>query len=144
MIRKQNDFGAKYGNEENMTEKPNGLTRWKKNKKDSKKVLRRKIHVDSHRVTLKNVPNGKTPGHDGIRGYWFKKFTFTHDRLVIEMNRRLEVTDISEWMTKGKTNSIAKDPPLKKEPQTHNVSTDDVENTNGTNQGGDLLFANKP
>ena len=28
--------------------------------------------------------------------------------------------------------------------QAHNVPNDDEENTNNTNKGGDLLFANKP
>ena len=32
----------------------------------------------------------------------------------------------------------------KKQLLTHNVSTDDMENTNGTNLGGDLQFAKKP
>ena len=31
-----------------------------------------------------------------------------------------------------------------KQLQTHNVLRDDVENCNGTNQGGDSLFVNKP
>ena len=48
-------------------------------------------------------------------------------------------------MTKGRTTLIKKYPP--KDPpqqlQTHNLPTDDVETTNGTNQGGDLLFVNK-
>ena len=30
-----------------------------------------------------------------------------------------------------------------KQLQTHNVPTDDIENTNSKNQGGDLLFANR-
>ena len=37
--------------------------------------------------------------------------------------------------------------PVKKPPknlQTHNVPTYDMENTNGTNKGRDLLLANKP
>ena len=50
------------------------------------------------------------PGHDGIHGFWFKKFTFIHDRLVLEMNRCLQGAHIPEWMTKGKTPLIQKDP----------------------------------
>ena len=69
-----------------------------------------KIRLNLLRATLKKVPNLKTPGHDGIHGYWFKKFTTIHDRLAIEMNRCLEETYISEWMTKGKTTLIPKDP----------------------------------
>ena len=34
--------------------------------------------------------NWKTPGHDGIHGFWFKKFTSIHDGLALEMNRCLQ------------------------------------------------------
>ena len=44
----------------------------------------------------------------------FTKITSIHDRLVIEMKRCLEETNIVKWMTKGKTILIQKDP--KKEP----------------------------
>ena len=49
------------------------------------------------------------------------------------MNRCLEETNIPERMTKGKTTLIQKEPP--QQLQTHDVPIDDVENTNGTNQG---------
>ena len=50
------------------------------------------------------------PGHDGIHGFWFKKFTSIHDRLVLEMNRCLQGAQVPDWMTKGKTTLIKKDP----------------------------------
>ena len=63
------------------------------------------------------------------------------------MNRCLQEADVPNWMTKGKTVLIQKDS-LKgttpKQLQTHNVPTYDVENTNSTNKGGDLLLVNKP
>ena len=40
-----------------------------------KEVPKVKIHFASLRATHKNLPNWKTPGHDDIDGYWFKKFT---------------------------------------------------------------------
>ena len=43
------------------------------------------------------------PSYDGIHDFWFKKFTFIHDRLELEMNRCLQGAQIPEWMTKGKT-----------------------------------------
>ena len=55
-----------------------------------------KIHLDSLRATLKKVPNWKTPGHDGIQGYWLKKFTSIYERLTIEMltrNRHIRIDD---------------------------------------------------
>ena len=50
------------------------------------------------------------PGHDGIHGFWFKKFTPVHDRLALEMNRCLQRAHVPEWMIKGKTTLIQKDP----------------------------------
>ena len=49
------------------------------------------------------------PGHDGIHGFWFKKFTSIHGRLVLEMNRCLQGAQLPEWMTKGKTTLTQKD-----------------------------------
>ena len=31
------------------------------------------IHLDSLRITLKKIAYWKTPGYDGIYGFWFKK-----------------------------------------------------------------------
>ena len=45
------------------------------------------IHIDLLKITLKKISNWKTPGHDGIHSFWFKKFTSIHDRLALEMNR---------------------------------------------------------
>ena len=70
-----------------------------------------KIYLDSYGETLKEVPNWKIPGHDGVYGYWFEKFISIHDRLAIEMNRCQEETDIPEWLTKGKNIRIHKEPP---------------------------------
>ena len=56
------------------------------------------------------MSNYKTPGYDGIHGFWFKNFTSTHDTLAIEMIRCLQEKEVPEWMTKGKTILIQKDP----------------------------------
>ena len=45
------------------------------------------IHIELLEKTLKKISNWKTPGHDGIHGFWFKKFTPVHDRLALEMNK---------------------------------------------------------
>ena len=67
-------------------------------------------HVHLLKTTLKRISNWKAPGHDGIHGFWFKKFTSTQDRLALEMNRCLQGAQVREWMTKGKTTLIQKDP----------------------------------
>ena len=56
------------------------------------------------------ISNWKTPGHYGIHGFWFKKFTSIHGRLVLEMNRCLQDAQVPDCMTKGKTTLIQKDP----------------------------------
>ena len=48
-----------------------------------------------------NETNWKMLGHEGIHGFWFKKFTSIHDRLAIEMYTCLEETDEPEWIIKG-------------------------------------------
>ena len=67
------------------------------------------IHIDLLNTTLKKS-NWKTPGHDRIHGFWFKKFTSIHDRQALEMNKCLQGAQVPGWMTKGKTTLIQKDP----------------------------------
>ena len=71
--------------------------------------LKAEIHMDLLRKTLKKISNWKTPGHHGIHGFWFKKFTSIHDRLALEMNRCLQDAQVPDWMTKEKTTLIQKD-----------------------------------
>ena len=68
------------------------------------------IHIDFLKTTLKRISNWKTPGHDGIHDFWFKKFTTSHGRVTLEMNRCLQGIQVPNWMTKGKTTLIQKDP----------------------------------
>ena len=35
---------------------------------------------------MENVQNWKTPGHDSIQGFWFRKFTPMHEMLALEMS----------------------------------------------------------
>ena len=67
-------------------------------------------HVDLLKTTLKRISNWKAPGYDGIHGFWFKKFTSIHGRLALYTNRCLEDAHVPEWMTKGKSTLIEKDP----------------------------------
>ena len=67
-------------------------------------------HRLTHKKTLKRISNWKTPSHDWIHGFWFKKFTSIHGRLALEINRYLQGEQVPDWMTKGKTTLIQKDP----------------------------------
>ena len=68
------------------------------------------IHVDLLNTTLKRISNWKAPGHDGIQDFWFKKFTSIHGKLALEMNRCLQDVQVLEWVTKGRTTLIQKEP----------------------------------
>ena len=81
--------------------------------KRTRKARGRPQSRNTHRTTqktLRNISNWKTSGHGGIHGFWFKKFTSIHDRLTLEMNRCLQDVQVPDWMTKGKTTLIQKDP----------------------------------
>ena len=73
-----NNFGVKYGNQENITKKNKKQTKNKQNEWISnvwkeleglEKRPKAKIHIDSLRT--KNIKL-KTPGYDGIHEFWFK------------------------------------------------------------------------
>ena len=71
----QNIYGAKYGNEENITKKLNRSTTKKKELEGLEEGPKAKIDF-THSEQHQKMPNWKTPGHDGIHGYWFKKIHF--------------------------------------------------------------------
>ena len=48
------------------------------------------IHIEQLKKTVKMISNWKTSGHDGIHGFWFKKFISVNDRLPLGMNRCLQ------------------------------------------------------
>ena len=106
MQKKPNDFGLKYGNQENEKVEWMSNTTKELGLQENPKA---EIHIDLLRTTQKKS-NWKTPGHDGIHEIWFKKFTSIHDRRALEMNSCLQWAHVPEWMTKGKTTLIQKDP----------------------------------
>ena len=68
------------------------------------------ICEDDIRVGLKRMSNWKAPGPDGVRGFWFKKFSSLHPFLCKSLQRCLAEGDVPGWMTKGRTVLIQKDP----------------------------------
>ena len=100
--------------DENMTTEKAQRKDWMDNKYErTRRTIRKPGCGNTYRTTkktLKLISNLKTPGHDGIHEFWFKKFTSIHDRLALEMNRYLQEAQVPDWMTKGKTILIQKDP----------------------------------
>ena len=74
-------------------ERINNITRELEGLEKSPKA---EIHSDLLKTTLKKISNWKTPGHDGIHNFWFKKFTAIHDRLALEMNKCLQRAHVPE------------------------------------------------
>ena len=75
-----NNFGVKYSNKENIIKK----AEWISNmaiELGLEEGPKAEIYIYLLRMT-----NRKTPDHDGIHGFWFKKFTTIHDRQTLEMN----------------------------------------------------------
>ena len=53
---------------------------------------------------VRNLPNWKAPGPDGVQGYWLKNLTTLHDRIVKQVNDMINKSKhIPAWLTKGKT-----------------------------------------
>ena len=145
MPKKLNDFELKYDNQKNKKtkNKHNEKAEWINNitreLEGLKEGLLVEIHIDLLKTTLKRISNWKTPGHDGIHSFWFKKFTYIHGRLALEMNRCLQGAQVPEWIdSKG-----PKQRNRSKQLKTDNLHTNDVENTYSTKKGIDLLLANK-
>ena len=108
MQKKPNDFGLEYG-----YKKYNEKVEWKNNMTEELEGLeegpKAEIHIDLHKMTLK-ILNRKTLDHDGIHGFWFKKFTSIHDRVALEMNRCLQRAHVPEWMTQTRKKNNNKPP----------------------------------
>ena len=118
MVKKPNDFGLKYG-----IQKHNEKAGWINNMTRElglEEGPKEEMHIDWLKDT-KKISNWKTPGHDGIQGFWFKKFTSIHDRL--EMNRCLQGAQVPEWMTKGKKTLIQKGLSNRTAPNNHTPIT---------------------
>ena len=71
--------------------------------------INRKIKMIKEQVKM--IPNWKSPGPNGIQGYWLKKLTTFNERKAKQMDNIISNRDdISKWMTLGKTVLCQKDP----------------------------------
>ena len=101
MQKKPNDGNQKHNEK---AEWINNMTRELEGFEEGPKVG---IHIDLLKTTLKNI---KLENARPCHGFWFNKFTSIHDRLALEMNKCLQRAHVPEWMTKGRTTLIQKDP----------------------------------
>ena len=49
------------------------------------------------------MPNWKSPGPDGVPGYWIKNLTNAHEMIAHQLDKCLQKNDIPVWMVTGKT-----------------------------------------
>ena len=108
--RETEQFWTKMWQPKNHNEKAEWINDMTRELEGLAEGLIAEIHIELLRKTLKKISNWKTPRHDGIHGFWFKKFPSIHDRLALEMNKCLQDAQVPDWMTKGKTTLIKKDP----------------------------------
>ena len=107
---KGNKLGVIYGERNELNRKAEGINDMEKELQGPEEVS----VVEIHSKVLNSV-------HDSIHVFWFQKFSSIRDRLTLRMNICLEETDILEWMTKGKTTLIQKDPKKELPPTTIQV-----------------------
>ena len=74
------------------------------------------ITADDVKKMLGKVPNWKSPGPDGVQGFWMKNFRSLHELIRIHLQKCLEDGNVPEWMTSGKTALIMKDPAKGRQP----------------------------
>jgi len=68
------------------------------------------ITLQDVKAGIGRISNWKAPGPDGVRGFWFKKFTAVLPMLVEALASCLRNDDVPEWMVTGRTVLIQKDP----------------------------------
>ena len=63
------------------------------------------VQVDLAKIKkqLSRMPNWKSPGPNGVQGYWIKNFTSVHRKIENQLNRCLQENRVPLWMVTGKT-----------------------------------------
>jgi len=64
---------------------------------------------DVEKYTRK-MASWKAPGPDGVQGFWFKRLGSLHKRISKHLQNCLIESKVPDWMVKGKTVLIMKDP----------------------------------
>ena len=60
---------------------------------------------------VKKMPNWKSPGPDGVQGFWLKNLVSLHDRIANQINDMINKGEtIPAWLTTGRTVLCQKDP----------------------------------
>lgn len=74
------------------------------------------ITVDDVKKMVGKVPNWKSPGPDGVQGFWIKNLRSLHEQIGTHLQKCLEDGHVPDWMTSGRTALIMKDPAKGRQP----------------------------
>ena len=82
----------------------------KEDTKDIEKQIDISVDLASFQKQVRRTASWKSPGPDGIHGFWYKNFTSLHETLCIQLDQCLRENSIPPWMTTGRTVLLMKDP----------------------------------
>ena len=67
------------------------------------------IEITKLRKQIRKIPNWKSPGPDGVQGYWIKNLNSLHCRIALQLDKCLQENSVPIWMVTGKTVLCVKD-----------------------------------
>ena len=71
-----------------------------------------KITVESVRKCIRKIANWKSPGPDGVQGYWIRNFTSLQKRISEQLDDFLQLDSVPAWLTTGRIILIVKNKEL--------------------------------
>ena len=68
----------------------------------------RKVENELGELTVQDdihieIKNWKSPGPDGVQGYWIKNLSNLHNSIALQLDRCLQENNLRKWMITGKT-----------------------------------------
>ena len=84
-----------------------------KNNLGNDKHLQERVVINLEKVTkqYRKMPNWKTPGKDGLQGYWIKNLSNLHEQIAVQTNKIfMGDNSLPAWMAYGCTALYQKDP----------------------------------
>ena len=94
----------------NFNEKASWLPKVKERLSEIKKQEDIKISVENEKTAIRKMTNWKALGPDWAQGYWFKRSSTLHSRLIEHLQTCIVMGDAPTWMTKGKATLIQNEP----------------------------------
>ena len=61
------------------------------------------IEIKKVRKQIRKMLDWKSPGPDGVHGYWIKNLSNLHNSIALQLDRCLQENNLPKWMVTGKT-----------------------------------------